>query len=87
MSHWAKPRMTVDEAARAIYELWGCTEPRHMDEHVRAILRGVESDALERAAAAVDCGCRGVCGSPSNCGKEDAAVIRALKHRSHELVE
>jgi hypothetical protein len=50
MSHWAKLRMTVDEAARAIYELWGCTEPRHMDEHVRAILRGVENDALERAA-------------------------------------
>jgi hypothetical protein len=54
MSRWAKPRMTVDEAVRAIYELWGCTEPKHMDEHTRAILHGVENDALERAALAVD---------------------------------
>jgi hypothetical protein len=30
MSHWAKRQMSVDEAARAIYELWGCTEPKHM---------------------------------------------------------
>jgi hypothetical protein len=50
MSHWAKRQMSVDEAARAIYELWGCTEPKHMDEHTRAILHGVENDALERAA-------------------------------------
>jgi hypothetical protein len=75
MSHWAKPRMTVDAAARAIYELWGCTEPRHMDEHVRAILRGVESDALERAALAVDDAFNG-----DYHGKPVVERIRALKH-------
>jgi hypothetical protein len=50
MSHWAKPRMTVDEAARAIYELWGCTEPRHLDEHVRAHPMGY-SDATNAIIA------------------------------------
>jgi hypothetical protein len=67
--------MTVDAAARAIYELWGCTEPRHMDEHVRAILRGVESDALERAALAVDDAFNG-----DYHGKPVVERIRALKH-------
>jgi hypothetical protein len=76
MSHWAKPRMTVDEAARAIYELWGCTEPRHLDEHVRAILRGVENDALERAAREAE-------NTPHSRWFRIAPHIRALKHVSN----
>jgi hypothetical protein len=76
MSHWAKRQMSVDEAARAIYELWGCTEPKHMDEHTRAILHGVANDALERAALAVD-------DAFDYHGKPIVERIRALKHSEH----
>jgi cytochrome c556 len=69
VSPWAKPEMTVDEAADAAYALWGCTEPRHMDKHMRAILHGVRNDALERVARLLD-------------GRlpYDAEMVRKLKH-------